>query len=83
MAWLGMVSTVCFTVCYLPQLVRTYRSRNVQGLSPLYWTIVVLGYVSGVFYIVPLHDRWLLATYGIGLLCALAMWIACLVFRKP
>ncbi len=79
--WLGMVSAVCFAVCYLPQLIRTYRSRNVDGVSTVYWTIVVAGYVTGWFYIVPFHDRWLYVTYGVGFVCAAAMLAACLLFR--
>lgn len=80
--WLGIVSMVCFTGCYAPQLLRTYRTRNVDGVSTAYWMVVILGYVSGLGYIVPLHDRWLLLTYGMGLGCAFAMAVGCLVFRR-
>jgi uncharacterized protein with PQ loop repeat len=83
MNWLGVVSMVCFTAGYLPQLARTYRTRNVEGLSTSYWAIVVTGYVTGWFYILPLNDAWLFLTYTAGLMCALAMLIGCLVFRKP
>jgi len=78
---LGLISMLCFTGSYLPQLVRTFRTRRVDGVSTSYWVIVVLGYVSGWFYILPLRDPLLFVTYGAGLGCALAMLAGCLAFR--
>ena len=80
--WVGIVSAVCFIACYVPQLTRTYRTRNVDGISTLCWIIIVTGYASGLFYIAPLKDPLLTATYGIGGACAVAMLAACLLFRK-
>lgn len=82
MKWLGLISTVCFTVSYLPQLIRTYRTRTVEGLSTAYWSIVVAGYITGWFYVLPMRDPFLLVTYTAGLVCAAAMLSACLVFRR-
>ena len=82
MKLLGLISTVCFTVSYLPQLIHTYRTRTVQGISTAYWIIVVAGYVTGCFYVVPMRDVFLILTYGVGLACASAMLIGCLLFRK-
>lgn len=80
--WLGLISTACFTASYLPQLIRTYRTRTVEGLSLAYWSILLTGYVTGLGYIAPMHNRLLNFTYGAGLLCALGMWIACVRFRR-
>ncbi len=82
MKWLGLVSTVCFAVSYLPQLIQTYRTRNVEGVSTLYWSIVVAGYVTGCFYILPMRDLFLTVTYTAGLSCAMAMLVGCVVFRQ-
>lgn len=83
MEWLGVVSMVCFTACYLPQLARTFKTRNVEGVSTVYWLIVVLGYVTGLVYIQPLGDWVLLVTYSVGFACALAMVLGCFAFRTP
>lgn len=80
--WVGLVSAVCFMVSYLPQLVRTYRTREVRGVSPLYWAIVVLGYVSGLAYILPFRDPFLWLTYSGGFVCASAMLVGYLAFRR-
>ena len=82
MNWLGWLSTLCFALCYFPQLLRTYRSRNVHGVSTVYWAIVVIGYVTGLLYVRPLKDVVLLLTYSIGLVCAVAMLVGCLWFRR-
>ena len=81
MKWLGVASMACFTVSYLPQLIRTYRTRNVQGLSTSYWTIVVLGYATGIPYVLPRQDTLVTMTYVIGGACATAMLAGCLLFR--
>ena len=82
MKWLGVVSMICFTASYFPQLARTYRTRNVEGLSTAYWVIVIIGYASGLLYVAPLRDPLLLLTYSLGDACAGAMLIGCLVFRR-
>ena len=82
MKWLGVVSMICFTASYVPQLARTYRTRNVEGLSAAYWVIVIIGYASGLLYVAPLRDPLLLLTYGLGAACAVAMLIGCLAFRR-
>ena len=82
MKWLGIVSMVCFTLSYAPQLSQTYRTRNVEGISTAYWVIVIIGYVSGLLYIAPLRDPLLLLTYSLGGACAVAMLVSCLVFRR-
>ena len=79
---LGIISMACFTLAYVPQLLRTYRTRNVQGLSPTYWGIIVAGYVSGVGYIWPFEELWLRVTYLAGLACASAMLIGYFAFRQ-
>lgn len=30
---LGWTATVLFTVCYIPQMMKTYRTRTIDGLS--------------------------------------------------
>jgi len=82
MKWLGLASTICFAVSYLPQLFRTYRTRSVAGVSMTYWTIVVAGYVTGWFYVLPLRDPFLMVTYTFGLICAAAMLAGCALFRS-
>ena len=82
MRWLGLISMVCFTLSYLPQLMRTYRTRNVEGLSTAYWIIVIIGYISGLLYVAPLRDGVLLWTYSLGGACAVAMLVGCLAFRR-
>ena len=82
MKWFGFISMVCFLVSYAPQLLRTYRTRNVDGISTLYWAIIVTGYVSGLAYVLPLHFQLLVWTYAIGLVLAAAMLVGCVVFRE-
>ena len=81
-AWLGILSMVCFTLSYVPQLMKTYGTRNVQGISTAYWVMIVTGYLAGWFYVLPLQDLLLFLTYSVGFGCAVTMLVGCLVFRK-
>jgi len=51
-------------------------------VSTGYWLIVVMGYVTGLVYILPFEDRLLFLTYSVGLTCALAMLGGCVAFRR-
>lgn len=30
---LGWTATVLFTICYIPQMIKTYRTKTIEGLS--------------------------------------------------
>lgn len=78
---LALVSLLCFTLCFIPQLWRTYSTKDVRGLSPSLWALVVLGYATGLMYVATLRDPLLVATYAIGLVCATGVLAGCWLFR--
>lgn len=36
---LGWTATILFTVCYIPQMIKTYRTQTVDGLS--FWLLLI------------------------------------------
>ncbi|MFC1666345.1 lipid-A-disaccharide synthase N-terminal domain-containing protein [Candidatus Omnitrophota bacterium] len=64
----ALTSMVLFTLCFIPQIILTYRSKNASGLSPVLWIMVVLGHLTGLIYMIHLRDMILIATYFIGLI---------------
>jgi len=67
-ATLGIVSAILFSICFLPQIARTYRTKNVEGLSPSLLILVFVGYLTGLGYVLKLRDNIMIVTYGIGLI---------------
>ena len=63
--WLGFVLIQLF---YLPQIRKTLRTRDVQGLSLPAWVVLWLGILSYLVYSVWRRDRVFVAGNAMGLL---------------
>ena len=66
MKFFGIVSMALFIICFIPQIMLTYKSKNVSGMSPVLWIMVVVGYLTGLIYTIYVKDAVLIATYLIG-----------------
>ncbi|PIU42458.1 MAG: hypothetical protein COS99_00145, partial [Candidatus Omnitrophica bacterium CG07_land_8_20_14_0_80_42_15] len=42
---LGVISTLLFTFCFIPQIIAILKTKNVSGISLWLWVFVVLGYL--------------------------------------
>lgn len=42
---LGWTATTLFTVCYIPQILKTYRTRTVEGLS---FRLLFISFVANI-----------------------------------
>jgi uncharacterized protein with PQ loop repeat len=63
---LGWVATVMFTVCYVPQIIKTYRSETIEGLSFLLLFISFIANIVALAYATmiaqpPLQVKYFLA----------------------
>ena len=64
----GIISMGLFAGCFLPQIRLTFKTKNVSGISPGLWIMVVAGYLTGLIYTVDVGDVVLILTYSIGLI---------------
>ena len=67
MSIFGIISMGLFILCFIPQIRLTYKTKNVAGMSPGLWMMVVLGYLTGLIYTISVGDVVLVATYLVGL----------------
>ena len=67
----GIISMLLFTFCFIPQIVRILKTKNVSGLSLWAWIMVVAGYTAGLFYVASLRVPILIASYSLGLILSL------------
>lgn len=79
---LGMVSMLLFTFCFIPQIVKILRTKEVVGISIWLWLMVVAGYIFGLLYVVTLKNIILVATYTIGLILSLLTTTLVIFYRR-
>lgn len=73
----GYISALCFSLCYLPQLWKTWRTKQVADISVLMWIIQGMAYSSGLVYGWYLSSIPLVLNYSLGLVYTsiwLCMW---------
>lgn len=66
-AILGWIATVLFTVCYIPQIIKTIRARTVEGLSFLLLLIQLVGNIVALIYSIMIKQPPLTVKYVLGL----------------
>jgi MtN3 and saliva related transmembrane protein len=75
----GILSMLCFTFCFVPQILSILKTKNVSGLSLGLWLMVVFGHATGLVYALYLRVPILIASYTMGL--ALSLWTLMLFLR--
>jgi uncharacterized protein with PQ loop repeat len=70
----GWIGTVLFTICYIPQIVHSYRTKCTQNVSPAMWLIQWVAYTSCLVYAIRIHAAPLMVGYSIGWLMT-AWWL--------
>jgi MtN3 and saliva related transmembrane protein len=63
---LGAAAGLCTTVSYLPQLVRTWRSRSTRDISLPMFTLLVFGITLWLVYGIVIGDGPLIAANGVS-----------------
>ena len=66
--WLGWTATTLFTACYLPQIMKTYRTKTIEGLSFGLLFISCIANIVALFYATLIHQRPLQVKYSLALI---------------
>ncbi len=66
--FLGYACGFCTTIAFLPQTIKSIRSRNVSGLSLSMYVIYCIGLIFWILYGVYLHSFQMVLFNGITLL---------------
>lgn len=78
--WLGSFLLVA---CSVPQLIKTIKTKNVQGVSLFFLILWFLGeFFSLVYILVYAHKRPLLINYGINLIITFMLIIFYMKYKK-
>jgi len=79
----GWLYTLCFAICYIPQIVKSLKTKKVNDISISLFILSLLGYISALVY--TLGDIGfniiLVTNYVFGALCSLVMIITYLCYK--
>jgi uncharacterized protein with PQ loop repeat len=65
---LGWTATTLFTICYIPQMIKTYRTKTVEGLSFRLLAISFVANIVAFCYATLIHQRPLQVKYTLAML---------------
>jgi MtN3 and saliva related transmembrane protein len=64
---LGWIATILFTICYIPQIIVTIRTKTIDGLSISLFVIQLLGNIIALIYSVMIWQPPLLVKYVVAI----------------
>jgi MtN3 and saliva related transmembrane protein len=71
--WVGMAAAFCTTVAFLPQVIKTWKTRSTKDISLGMFSIFSTGIFLWLVYGLALRDIPLIAANGITLLLTLVI----------
>ena len=65
---LGWIATTLFTICYIPQIIKTYRSKTIDGLS--FWLLFIsfIANIVALVYATMIEQTPLQIKYSLALI---------------
>ncbi len=81
--FLGLVYTICFSICIWPQIIKSIRTKKVEDVSVSLFILSVIGYVAAISYTLLRvgFDFWWLINYSLSLLSAIIMLLVWFKYR--
>ena len=80
--FIGFAAGACTTVAVIPQIIKSWRTKKVVDVSPLMFSILILGVGLWVVYGIKKGDLPIIITNGISFLLNLSMLILMLFFKS-
>ena len=80
---IGWLYTICFAVCYIPQIVKSLTTKKVDDISVSLFVLSLLGYISAIIYTLSEigFNPILITNYIFGAICSLLMIIIFLCYK--
>ena len=80
----GWFYTLCFAICYIPQIVKSLSTKKVDDVSVSLFILSLLGYIAAIIYTLSAigFNLILITNYIFGGICSLSMIIIFLCHIK-
>ncbi|PVW16249.1 SemiSWEET family sugar transporter [Marixanthomonas spongiae] len=79
---LGLLAGLCTTSAVVPQLLKAWKTKRVNDVSPTMFVILMLGVGLWVVYGILKHDLAIILTNGVSFLFNLSMLYVMIRYRK-
>ncbi len=79
---LGLIAGICTTVAAVPQLIKAWRSKKVEDVSPPMFAILILGVFLWTYYGILKEDLPIILTNGLSVLLNATMLGLIIKYRK-
>jgi uncharacterized protein with PQ loop repeat len=74
----GSLMTVCYTICYFPQIYKTLKTKQAKDLSVEWIALSLCGHIFGITYAsFGVNNIWLYVSYLSGIFCTSTLLILC------
>jgi MtN3 and saliva related transmembrane protein len=70
LTWMGLLAAFCSTAAFVPQVVKTWRTRSTKDISLVMFMILVIGIILWLLYGIMIQDIPLIVANSITLLFA-------------
>ena len=81
---IGWFYTLCFAICYIPQIYKSLKTKKVDDVSVTLFMLSLTGYIAAIVYTLGEIglNIILMTNYIFGSLCSLIMIITFFYYRK-
>lgn len=80
--YLGYFAGICTTLSFVPQVIKVWKSKNVDGISLSMFIIFIIGVFCWLMYGLILNQKPLIVANFITLLLAILIIIAVIKFKR-
>ena len=80
--YLGYFAGICTTLAFVPQVIKVWKSKNVDGISLSMFIIFIIGVLCWLMYGLILNQKPLIIANFITLLLAILIIIAIIKFKR-
>ena len=77
------ITGACFSLCYIPQIIKSYKTKSVEDLSLSMWILCIIAYICGLIYFVVNWKLSMIFNYGPGIVANLLILYAYARYKKP
>lgn len=81
-ALIGILAGIFTTIAAIPQILKAWKSKKVDDVSPLMFCVLILGVLLWTIYGVIKMDWPIIVTNGISVILNSTMLVLILIFRK-
>jgi MtN3 and saliva related transmembrane protein len=82
MEWLGYIAGFCTTIAFLPQVIRTYKTRSAKDISLGMYLVFCFGVIMWLLYGISIHSNAVLWANSATIILAGSMLVMKLIFDR-